>query len=327
MGALMWQLNNQGMLSLMAEMNQNQRHVFFLMEQGMEMTDRVTKVDLTGIIWVLCNKLNWIERNEENPKMSSNNELCESGIEDKLNVYHSTSKQKFTKPDEGRETEDTTSDIFSESSEKSPLDEVMETHGKKVEEGYQVSSNFEEMYSEKSDVTSTVTVGSFNDGSKESYIADDPPNFFSCNKELPNNPKEDKRTLEDDKPFSCSKCDFKCKKFINLRTHERIHTSDKPFNCSQCGYKCTQLSNLKKHERIHTGDKPFSCPYCDLKCSDPSTMRRHKLTHGGSKPFHCSQCEYKCIRKRELTEHERTHTGDKPFRCTKCSYKSSHGFR
>ena len=111
MGALMMQLNNQGMLSLMPELNENQRHVFFLMEQGTEMTDRLTKVDLTEIIWVLCNKMNWIEQSEENPKMSSNNEHCESRIENMLNVYHSTSKQLFTKPDEsvdeGREIQDT----------------------------------------------------------------------------------------------------------------------------------------------------------------------------------------------------------------------------
>ena len=56
----------------------------------------------------------------------------------------------------------------------------------------------------------------------------------------------DKRIHTDEKPFSCKRCDYKCKQSIALKTHERIHTDEKPFSCSQCGYKCSTSGSLRR---------------------------------------------------------------------------------
>ena len=58
-------LNFDAMQFLMGELQQQQMWVLYLMGIGKEMTDAVTKVDLTKIINVLCKKLNWIEEDNE----------------------------------------------------------------------------------------------------------------------------------------------------------------------------------------------------------------------------------------------------------------------
>ena len=54
-------LNAKAMDILMAELEQNQMWVIFLMGLGKAMPATVTKFDLTKIIAVLCKHLNWIE--------------------------------------------------------------------------------------------------------------------------------------------------------------------------------------------------------------------------------------------------------------------------
>ena len=65
MAAVMMKLNFQGMQILMEELQQQERWAIYLMCQGKEMTDEVTKSNLTRIICVLCKKLNWIEEDME----------------------------------------------------------------------------------------------------------------------------------------------------------------------------------------------------------------------------------------------------------------------
>ena len=69
-------LNSQGMQILMEELHQNEVWAIYLMGQGKEMTDAISKAALTRIICVLCKKLNWTEEQKDcanNPKTRLNN--------------------------------------------------------------------------------------------------------------------------------------------------------------------------------------------------------------------------------------------------------------
>ena len=60
----------------MEELHQNEVWAIYLMGQGKEMTDAISKADLTRIIYVLCKKLNWTEEQKDcanNPETSLNN--------------------------------------------------------------------------------------------------------------------------------------------------------------------------------------------------------------------------------------------------------------
>ena len=75
MAAVIMKLNFQGMQILMEELQPQERWAIYLMCQGKEMTDVVTKSNLTRIINVLCKKLNWIEEDMEsdcNPNKENN---------------------------------------------------------------------------------------------------------------------------------------------------------------------------------------------------------------------------------------------------------------
>ena len=65
MSAVKMKLNSQGMQILIGELQQNEMCAIYLMGLGKEMTDCITKLDLTRIISILCKKLNWIEVEED----------------------------------------------------------------------------------------------------------------------------------------------------------------------------------------------------------------------------------------------------------------------
>ena len=60
-------LTFEAMQTLMDELQQNEMWAIYLMGLGKEMTDKVTKTDLTNIIRVLCKNLEWIEGDPDDP--------------------------------------------------------------------------------------------------------------------------------------------------------------------------------------------------------------------------------------------------------------------
>ena len=296
------------------------------MGQGKEMTDAISKADLTRIIYVLCEKLNWTEEQKDcanNPKTRLNNK------EDQIIIQ------------KGQDT--TKSQMDSKITDLSMISEQMDTERPEMQgnkEDKDIPANFENIVCDDSEenvhskpskpiLNSTEIIqGKYSCSlcdqkfSKQKFL--EAHSFLrhsgqSCDAGLVESKdlKQQER-IQNSIPFSCSFCEKKFSKSSNLKRHERLHTSDKPFSCSQCDFKCTQSGNLKIHERIHTGDKPFSCSHCDYKCSDSSTLKKHERIHTGDKPYSCSQCDYKCTTSGALKTHERIHTDEKPFSCLKC---------
>ena len=67
MSVVKMKLTFKAMQILVEELQSNEMFAICLMGLGKEMTEMVTKVDLTNIIQVLCKNLKWIEVSEDDP--------------------------------------------------------------------------------------------------------------------------------------------------------------------------------------------------------------------------------------------------------------------
>ena len=77
-------INYEGMQILMAELQHQEMWAIYLMGHGKEMTDVVTKLNLTRIIHVLCKKLNWID--EDCDQDPGNNTEGEKSVDNAPNT-------------------------------------------------------------------------------------------------------------------------------------------------------------------------------------------------------------------------------------------------
>ena len=111
----------------------------------------------------------------------------------------------------------------------------------------------------------------------------------------------------EEKPYSCTLCEYSSSRSDALKRHMRVHTSEKPYGCPQCDYSCTQSSTLKVHMRMHTGEKPYSCTQCNYSSSRSDALKRHKRVHTGEKPYRCAQCNFSCAQPRTLRVHMKKH--------------------
>ena len=50
--------------------------------------------------------------------------------------------------------------------------------------------------------------------------------------------------------FSCDKCEYKCNRRDNLRTHINSVHNEVRYPCDDCEYKATQRSHLNRHKRV-----------------------------------------------------------------------------
>ena len=80
---------------------------------------------------------------------------------------------------------------------------------------------------------------------------------------------------------------------LPLKTNEIIHNDEKTFSCSKCEKKFSQSQHLKTHERIHTGEKPFSCSNVSGNSVHQVIWRPMKDLIRMKNPFYCSQCQKK----------------------------------
>ena len=276
-------LNSQGMQILIGELQQNEMCAIYLMGLGKEMTDCITKLDLTRIISILCKKLNWIEVEEDSLENWFNKEVI-TAIENNSNYCTDIS---FTHSSTVAENASGENSFLVQSSRKQiskmeskeqdvgegPLnEEIPDTVPIKVPESMNTSLNEEatEMLDKTDDqqLSSSECDNIFEDlGALERH-----KNDSTC-----------------DKSFRCSSCDYVAKNASNLKQHERS-CSEKPFGCSFCDYRCTIKKSLKQHEKIHTGDKSFSCLHCGKKFRLMSHLRMHERpVRGGGKLLRCSK--------------------------------------
>ena len=227
MSAVKVKLRFEGIQTLIKELTESQMLAFYFMGLGNEMPERVTKFDLTGIIQVLCKKLNWIEEQEEG---------------NKLGKYVPKIKLETRQKEESIWTEEL--EIFEDFEvDTTQNDEARENSGTSI----------------ASDKTHASPKSSVAVGEISTTIVSKKFGCSTCNKKFnrTDDLRRHERTHTGDKPFGCKQCDFKSSHIGNLKRHERTHTGDKVFSCSHCDFRSSRSDKLKVHEKIHTGDKPF----------------------------------------------------------------------
>jgi len=126
------------------------------------------------------------------------------------------------------------------------------------------------------------------------------------------------------KRFLCHICSKTFRQNTGLMFHMRTHTGYKPHVCKYCGRGFTSNSNCINHERTHTGDRPFVCQYCSAAFAKSCTLKAHITTHTGEANYHCKTCGKSFRRLKYLKEHRFTHTGEKPYACKICGTAYSH---
>ena len=71
-----------------------------------------------------------------------------------------------------------------------------------------------------------------------------------------------------------------------MNRHKKIHTGEKPFSCTKCEYKCIQKSGLDYHIKRKHGQSKEEEPKPDLS---QTNMEAIKLKNGKWK---CPCCSY-----------------------------------
>ena len=272
-------LNSQGMQILIGELQQNEMCAIYLMGLGKEMTDCITKLDLTRIISILCKKLNWIEVEEDWSLENWFNKDVITAIENNSDYSTDISFTHSSTVAENGSGENS----FSVQSSPKQISK-MESEEQDVGEG---------QLNEEIPDTLPIKAPNLNAETTEMLDKTDDQQLSSseCDKIFENLGALERHKNDStcDKSFRCSSCDYVAKNAYSLKQHERS-CSEKPFGCSFCDYRCTLKKSLKQHEKIHTGDKSFSCSHCGKKFRLMSHLRMHERpVRGGGKLLRCSK--------------------------------------
>ncbi|XP_040579654.1 uncharacterized protein [Lepeophtheirus salmonis] len=111
---------------------------------------------------------------------------------------------------------------------------------------------------------------------------------------------------EPDKPFKCTKCDFRTCHPDSLRKHDlAIHNKDKPTHCCEiCGASYSYGAGLNRHLKTHSEKPPkLSCPTCGKLFSRRYTLNRHLESHKPAQKHPCETCGKIFVSLRYLKRH------------------------
>ena len=87
--------------------------------------------------------------------------------------------------------------------------------------------------------------------------------------------------------FTCSECDFTCRRKDMYTAHIKQHSKKAVVSkCDQCAYTTSNPYNLMKHKRTHTGEKPFKCAHCSYRSADSGNLNKHIHSHHSGAAAH-----------------------------------------
>lgn len=153
-----------------------------------------------------------------------------------------------------------------------------------------------------------------------------------------------------EKKYCCPEldCDYRTKYSWQVKNHMRQHTGEKPFFCTRCNFRTADSSRLLKHNRAHDLVTSQRCKICDLGFHNARGLVCHmRLSHGvreyevqgadgehqypkvslkssklGPNIWKCETCGLESPSRISHVTHCRIHTGERPFPCDKCAYRA-----
>ncbi|GAB6031013.1 hypothetical protein CHUAL_007833 [Chamberlinius hualienensis] len=109
--------------------------------------------------------------------------------------------------------------------------------------------------------------------------------------------------------FKCQSCEFIADSYFLLGRHiQNNHSEDRPYNCSKCDYKSRTSGDLRKHMVWHVDEK-IDCNICGKRLRNRLTFKSHMKLHCGQRRPHgkrrhcCTLCTYTCCRRIILVNH------------------------
>ncbi|KAH3768960.1 zinc finger protein ZFAT-like isoform X2 [Dreissena polymorpha] len=146
-----------------------------------------------------------------------------------------------------------------------------------------------------------------------------------------------------DKPFLCTKCNFRSISKDNLRRHMDKEHDNVSYPCRECAFVAYTRTQLWNHALKHKGLKGLECPSCREQFENMSELKEHadtihpnaniegldKLISNkhklqgkiGRRSYKCPHCDKVFVRaSSELQKHMWIHEGIKPFKCPLCPY-------
>ncbi|CAI9603724.1 unnamed protein product, partial [Staurois parvus] len=136
---------------------------------------------------------------------------------------------------------------------------------------------------------------------------------------------KEKKTVVNERPFRCIKCERTFKRFGSLSSHyQRVHQSNKDLTCSECGKKFSKMKALLLHFMRHTGERPFACTGCGKTFASQVCLNNHYGLNLKKKQYECVECGKQFGLKHSLIKHEKLHQIDNRNVCLVCGKEFAH---
>ncbi|XP_035828099.1 uncharacterized protein LOC101848996 [Aplysia californica] len=123
--------------------------------------------------------------------------------------------------------------------------------------------------------------------------------------------------------YRCTECNYTGKRLRYLQKHMKIHQEGNvdgeeekkeeefPFSCHICEFRCNSKSELDSHLPSHSKQfRKYVCAYCGLPFRHKAPYTRHLAVHPEACPYICTLCGSAFKKKSLLLKHEQSHKSE-----------------
>ena len=257
-----------------------------LMIQGKEMTDEVTKAQLVNVIYILCQRLGWIE-----DEMGSISDFAPETEDIKISVDIPIKTEVDSEHFDGEDSLQGEGDKWQIKNDH-PYDRVHS--GSTGQESDQP----------------TIKILKLDPSASPENVDPDDVKIEQIEEQL----SEGVQNTQD-LQHSCSNCDKKFTTAYDLTRHQIMHSDERPFSCSICYKRFKRADALRQHEKLDcVKDIRHICPVCDKKFISGTSWAKHIQSCSLS----CTKCDKTFKNNDNYKNHIKHHCSKEKFVCTTC---------